>query len=68
MHHIYTLSAPSHPLSLVWMVLEWEKGTAFASKAAETAASCVDTPNVSQLKHLTVRVAIKRCAQADVLL
>jgi len=53
---------------LAGTALEWETGTDFACEAAKTAASCVDTPSMSQLKHLTVRVAIKRCAQTDVLL
>lgn len=63
-----TLSVPSHPLSLARTLFEWERGTNLACRAATAAASYVDPPSVSQLKHLRVRVAIRRCALTDVIL
>lgn len=65
--HAYIPSAPAHPLSLASTGFKWVRGTNFTCQAVKTAASCLDTPQMSQLKHLTVRVAIKRCALTDVL-
>lgn len=66
--HLYLPSVPAHPLSLASTVLEWVRGTSFTCQAVKTAASCVDTSQMSQLKRLTERVAIKGCTLADVLM
>lgn len=61
---------PQHQLThSTWLsaVFKWVRGTNFTFQAVRAAASCLDTPQMSQLKHLTARVAIKRCAVTDVL-
>lgn len=67
-HAFISPSVPAHPLSLASTLFEWVRGTSFTCQAVKTAASCVDTSQMPQLKHLTERVAIKRCALADVLM
>lgn len=65
--HADISSAPAHPLDLASTVFKWVRGTNFTCQAVRTATSCLDTPQMSKPKHLTARVAIKRCAVTDVL-
>lgn len=64
-HWIFSLCTIS-PTLLGWGCIRVGAGTDYACEAANCASSCADTPCVRQLKHLTVRVAIRRRAQTDV--